>query len=138
MKKVYVEIKGKVTSGGETDSLSYSTEGRLCKKSGKYYIQYSEGLMTGGGECHTTIKVNPAGVITMLRSGAANTQMIFEAGRSHISCYETECGNLTVNVTAGEVNIDMDDNGGSLDIDYNLSINNLQNSRNHVNVRVRS
>ena len=138
MKKVYVEINGRVTSGGETDSMNYSTEGRLSKRSGKYYIQYVEGLLTGGGECRTTIKVNPAGVVTMLRSGAANTQMIFEAGRSHMSCYETEYGNLTVNVTAGEVSIDMDDNGGSLDIDYNLSINNLQSSRNHVNVRVRS
>ena len=138
MKKVYVEINGMVTADGETDTMNYSTEGRLCKKSGKYYIQYTEGELMGGGECRTTIKVNPAGIVTMLRSGASNTQMIFEAGRSHISCYETDFGNLTVNVTAGEVNIDMDDDGGSVDIDYNLSINNLTNSRNHVNVRVRS
>ena len=138
MKKVYVEINGSVTADGETDAMSYSTEGRLYKKSGKYYINYTEGLLSGGSECSTTIKVNPAGVVTMLRSGAANTQMIFEAGRSHISCYETECGNLTVNVTAGQVSIDMDDDGGSVDIHYNLSINNLTNSRNHVNVRVRS
>ena len=137
MKKVYVEINGRVTMDGETDTMSSSTEGKLYKKSGKYYINYTEGQLLGGSECSTTIKVNPEGIVTMMRSGAANTQMIFEEGRSHMSCYETDCGNLNVNVTAGEVRIDMHDDGGSVDIDYNLSINNLPGTRNHVNVQVR-
>lgn len=138
MKKVYVEINGSVTADGETDRMNYSTEGSLYKKSGKYYIHYTEGELLGARECRTTIKVNPAGVVTMLRSGETNTQMTFETGKRHISCYETECGNLTVSVTAGKVLIDMTDNGGSLDIDYNLSINNVTNSHNHVSVRVRA
>lgn len=138
MKKVYVEINGSVTADGETDRMSYSTEGSLYKKAGKYYIHYTEGEILGARECRTTIKVNPSGVVTMLRSGETNTQMIFEAGRRHISCYETDYGNLTVSVTADDVNINMDDNGGSLDIYYNLSINSVTNSKNHVNVKVRS
>ncbi len=138
MKKVYVEIDGSVTNAGETDRMNYSTEGSFCKKSGKYYIHYTEGTLLGAGECKTTIKVSPNGVVTMLRSGEANTQMIFEAGRRHISCYETEYGNLTVGVTAGKVLIDMNDNGGKLDIDYSLTINNVTKSRNRVVVRVRA
>lgn len=137
MKNVYVEINGRCTVDGETDTMNYSTEGKLYKKSGKYYINYPETLASGGGECSTTIKIHPSGIITMMRSGEANTQMVFEAGRSHMSCYETDFGNLNVNVTAGEVNFDMNDNGGFVDIDYSLSVNNLQRTQNHINVRVR-
>lgn len=137
MKNVYVEIRGSVTADGETDSMNYSTEGRLRKKNGKYYIHYTEGELLGRSKCNTTIKVNPEGIVTMLRSGEANTQMIFEKDRCHMSCYETDFGNLTVSVTAGKVNIDLDDNGGTVDIDYNLTINNVARSRNHVSVKVR-
>ncbi len=137
MKKVYVDVNGSVTSSGDTDNMSYSTEGSLYKKSGKYYINYSEGELLGAEKCRTTIKVNPEnGVVTMLRSGGANTQMIFEEGKNHISCYETECGMLTVSVTAGEVLIDMNEDGGLLEMDYSLAINDMRASRNHVSVRV--
>lgn len=138
MKNVYVDIKGTVTADGETDHMQYSTEGLLTKKNGKYYIQYKEGELSDGIKCNTTIKVNPDGIVTMLRSGEANTQMIFEKNRCHISCYETNFGNLTISVTADKVDIDLNDNGGTVDIGYNLSINNTPKSRNNVFVKVRA
>ncbi len=137
MKQVYVEINGNVTTDGETDKMNYSTEGKFYKKSGKYYINYPEGELLGREKCSTTLKVAPDGVVTMLRSGEANTRMVFEKGRCHISCYETPYGNLTVSVTANDVSINMDENGGNLNIDYNLSINNLTRSRNLLSVRVK-
>ncbi|MGN1097416.1 MAG: DUF1934 domain-containing protein [Clostridia bacterium] len=138
MKQVYVEINGHVTTDGETDTMSYSTEGKLYKKSGKLYINYTEGELLGREKCSTTLKVAPDGVVTMLRSGEANTRMVFEKGQCHISCYETPYGNLTVSVTANDVAVNMNESGGHLDIDYNLSINNTTNSRNHLVVKVRS
>lgn len=138
MKQVYVEINGNVTTGGETDKLSYSTEGKLYKKSGKLYISYTEGELLGREACSTTLKIAPDGVVTMLRSGEANTRMVFEKGRCHISCYETPYGNLTVSVTTSDIAVNMDESGGNVDIDYNLSINNISKSRNLLSVRVRS
>ncbi len=137
MKQVYVEINGHVTTGGDTDKMNYCTEGRFYKKSGKYYINYPEGELIGREKCSTTLKVSPDGVITMLRSGEANTRMVFEKGQCHISCYETPFGNLTVSVTANDVSISMDEDGGKLDIDYNLSINNVSHSHNLLSVKVR-
>ena len=137
MKKVYVEVEGKITADGSTDCVNYSTEGSLYKKSGKYYIHYTEGSLTVGKDCRTTVKVNPEGVVTLMRSGEVNTQMTFERGKCHISCYETVGGNITVSVTTGDLLIDMNDNGGRVEMDYRLSINNAANSRNHVSIRVR-
>lgn len=138
MKNVYVDIKGSVTIDGETDTMSYSTEGLLRKKNGKYYIQYKEGELSDGIKCNTTLKVNPDGIVTMLRSGEANTQMIFEKNRCHMSCYETDYGNLTISVTASKVNINLNDDGGTVDIGYHLSVNNTPQSHNNVFVRVRA
>ncbi len=137
MKQVYVEINGHVTAGGDTDKMNYCTEGHFYKKSGKYYINYPEGELIGREKCSTTLKISPDGVITMLRSGEANTRMVFEKGQCHISCYETPFGNLTVSVTANDVSVNMDEDGGKLDIDYNLSINNISHSHNLLSVKVR-
>ncbi len=137
MKQVYIEINGNVTSDGETDKMNYSTEGKLYKKSGKFYISYPEGELLGREKCSTTLKVAPDGIVTMLRSGETNTRMVFEKGRCHMSCYETPFGSLTVSVTANDIMINMDENGGNLDIDYNLSINNVTRSRNRLNVKVK-
>ncbi len=138
MKQVYVEINGNVTADGDTDRMSYSTEGQLYKRSGKFYINYPEGELLGREKCSTTLKVAPDGVVTMLRSGEAHTRMVFEAGRCHMSCYETPFGNLTVSVATNEVKVDMSEDGGKLDIDYNLTINNTSHSRNRLSIKVRS
>ncbi len=138
MKQVYVEINGNVTTDGDTDRMSYSTEGQLYKKSGKFYINYPEGELLGRERCSTTLKVAPDGVVTMLRSGETHTRMVFEAGQCHMSCYETPFGNLTVSVATNELSVDMSENGGKLDIDYNLTINNTSHSRNRLSIKVRS
>lgn len=138
MKQVYVEIKGNVITGGETDSMSYSTEGQLYKRSGKFYINYPEGELLGRERCSTTLKVAPDGVVTMLRNGEAHTRMVFEKGQCHMSCYETPFGNLTVSVTANDVEIDMGENGGQVNLDYNLAINSVSHSRNRMSIKVRS
>lgn len=138
MKQVYVEINGNVTTDGDTDRMSYSTEGQLYKRSGKLYINYPEGELLGREKCSTTLKVAPDGVVTMLRSGETHTRMVFEEGQCHMSCYETPFGNLTVSVATNEIKVDMGENGGRLDIDYNLTINSTTHSRNRLSIRVRS
>ncbi len=138
MKNVYVEIKGVVTTDGEADTMSFSTEGRLYKKAGKYYIQYTESEALGVGDCKTVLKVNPAGTVILLRSGGSNTQMVFEEGKQHISCYETEIGNLNVIISTGSLAIDLIDDGCSVTIDYSLTINAAAKTQNHLEVRVRS
>ena len=137
-KDVYISIKGSQSYDGEKDGMEMTTAGKFYDKDGKYYISYAEGELTGLEKCNTTLKISPDGVVTMMRHGHTNTHMIFEKGRRHIGHYETPYGDFTISVTANNVDVSLDENGGNIDIDYIMDINNVACSHNGISLRVRA
>lgn len=137
-KDVYISITGSQDYDGEKDSLEMTTAGKFYDKDGKYYISYVEGEMSGLEKCNTTLKISPDGIITMMRHGHTNTHMIFEKGKCHIAHYETPYGDFTISVTANDINVSLDENGGNIDIDYMMDINNVARSRNELSLRLRA
>ncbi|MBE7054917.1 MAG: DUF1934 domain-containing protein [Ruminococcaceae bacterium] len=137
-KDVYISIKGSQDYGSDGDSMELTTAGKFYDKDGKYYLSYVEGELTGLEKCTTTLKVEPCGVVTMMRYGQTNTHMIFEKGKCHIGHYETPYGDFTISVTANDINVSLDENGGNIDIDYIMDINNVSRSRNGISLTVRA
>lgn len=137
-KDVYISIKGSQEYEDDRDSMEITTAGRFYNKDGKFYLSYVEGEMTGLEKCNTTLKISPDGIVTMMRRGQTNTHMIFEKGRCHIGHYETPYGDFTISVTAKHVNVNIDENGGNIDIDYIMDINNVARSRNGISLTVRA
>ena len=136
-KEVYISIKGSQDYDGEKDSMEMTTAGKFYDKDGKFYISYAEGELTGLEKCNTTLKISPDGIVTMMRHGHTNTHMIFEKGKCHIGHYETPYGDFTISVTANDINVSIDENGGNIDIDYIMDINNVARSRNDLSLNVR-
>ncbi len=137
-KDVYISITGSQDYDGEKDSLEMTTAGKFYDKDGKFYISYAEGELTGLEKCNTTLKISPDGTVTMMRHGHTNTHMIFEKGKCHIGHYETPYGDFTISVTANDINVSLDENGGNIDIDYMMDINNVARSRNGLSLSVRA
>ena len=137
-KDVYISIKGSQEYEDDCDSMEITTAGRFYNKDGKFYPSYVEGEMTGLEKCNTTLKISPDGIVTMMRRGQTNTHMIFEKGRCHIGHYETPYGDFTISVTANNVSVDIDENGGNIDIDYIMDINNVARSHNGISLTVRA
>ena len=137
-KDVYISIKGSQSYDGEKDGMEMTTAGKFYDKDGKYYISYAEGELTGLEKCNTTLKISPDGVVTMMRHGHTTTHMIFEKGIRHIGHYETPYGDFTISVTANNVDVSLDENGGNIDIDYIMDINNVACSHNGISLRVRA
>ncbi len=135
-KDVYISIKGLQELDGEKDNIEITTEGRFYNKDGKYYISYNEGELSGLEKCSTTLKIAPDGIVTMMRRGHTNTHLVFEKGRCHTGHYETPYGDFTISVTAKKMNVDIDDNGGNIDIDYVLNINNIAQTHNGISLKV--
>lgn len=135
-KRVYVSIKGESKVNGENDTTELMTEGLYTQKGGKYLLKYRESLEEGGQDCSTVIKFD-RGVMTMTRSGASNTQMIFEPGKRHISHYETPVGSFTVGIMTDSINIDVNEDGGDINVRYMLDINQgvMVENRLHLNIR---
>ena len=137
-KDVYISITGTQELDGEKDSVEMTTEGKFYNKDGKYYLCYTEGELSGLEKCSTTLKISPDGIITMLRRGQTNTQLVFEKGQRHTGHYETPYGDFTISVMANEVNFSIDDSGGNIDIDYIMDINNVARSHNGISLSVRA
>ena len=137
-KDVYISIKGSQAYEDDQNKMEVTTSGKFYDKDGKYYVSYVEGELTGMEKCNTTIKVSPDGTVTMMRHGQTNTHMIFEKDKCHIGHYETPYGDFTISVTANKIDVSLDENGGNIDIDYIMDINNVARSRNGISLTIRA
>ena len=137
-KDVYISIKGSQSYEDDQNKMEVTTAGKFYDKDGKYYVSYVEGELSGMEKCNTTIKVSPDGTVTMMRHGQTNTHMIFEKDKCHIGHYETPYGDFTISVTANKIDVSLDENGGNIDIDYIMDINNVARSRNGISLTIRA
>ena len=137
-KDVYISIKGSQDYGDNNDAVELTTAGKFYDKDGKFYLNYNEGEFSGLEKCTTTVKISPDPIVTMMRHGKTNTHMIFEKGKCHIGHYETPYGDFTISVTAKDINVSLDENGGSIDINYTMDINNVSRSDNTISLTVRA
>jgi uncharacterized beta-barrel protein YwiB (DUF1934 family) len=69
----------------------------------------------------TTFRVEPDKVI-LTRTGKLNSQMIFQEGQSHNSLYQMEFGALMITVCATRIFVQLDDDGGVIDLVYSIDI----------------
>lgn len=133
---VIISIKGRQTGENGPDEMELVTEGRLiCNEKG-VLVSYKESELTGLEGTTTLLRINGP-VITLLREGTVNTQMVFEEGRRHLSMYETPYGALSVGVNTRRVKNTIGETGGELEIDYAIEVDNLMVGRNFLSMQVK-
>ena len=109
--------------GQEPEKMELVTEGKLDYRSGGWDVSYAESELTGLEGVTTTFRVEP-GKVTLTRSGQLNSQMVFSEGIPHDSLYEMPFGALMLTVTARRVMYDLMEDGGFIDLIYEISIEN--------------
>lgn len=136
-KNVIISIKGRQTPVEQDISeLEFVTEGKYYKKGDTYYVMYKESEVTGMDGTTTTLKVD-RDMVTLMRFGSVNSQFIFKKGKKHVSYYDTEYGAFTVGILANEVNVNVDDNGGEIEVDYELEIDDNKSGNNDFCMLIR-
>ena len=136
-KNVIISVKGtQVSPDNDTNMLELVTEGKYYKKGDSYYVTYKESEVTGMDGTTTTLKVAD-GKVTLMRFGAVNSQFIFEEGQKHMSYYDTAYGAFTIGVLANKVDIDVNDRGGEIWVDYQLEIDNNKSGENDFYMLIR-
>ena len=108
-------------SDGEPEVIELTTEGTLEKQKEVWEISYEESDLTGLAGVTTTFRVGPRGVV-LKRTGAIENQMIFMEGRKHESLYRLDFGALMLTVMATKVESNVTETGGTVDIHYNIEI----------------
>lgn len=135
-KDVIIHIDGKPKYDGmEGEEIQLTTNGRLYRKNGRYYIMYKESELTGMEGSTTTLKIENERV-TMMRSGSYPSHMVFEKGKKHIGVFNTETGAMTVGISARDIQSQICDDGGSLTIDYAIEVDYILSGENLFRIDV--
>ena len=94
-------------------------------RDGGWDISYEESALTGLEGVTTTFRVEPSRVV-LKRTGKLRSQMIFEQGVPHETLYQMAFGTLLMTVKATFVFFDIVEDGGTIDLSYNLDIENAE------------
>lgn len=126
MTKVVLSIRGRQTYvGQEPEIIELMTEGNMEFRDGGWDISYEESELTGLEGVTTTFRVEPGKVI-LTRTGKLFSEMVFQEGKTHDSLYRMPFGALMLTVKATRVYFDLVPDGGSIDLVYNINIENTE------------
>ena len=123
---VVLHIRGQQTyADQEPEIIELTTEGWMQFRNGGWDISYEESELTGLAGVTTTFRVEP-GRVTLDRKGALNSQMIFEEGVAPDTLYQMAFGTLMLTVKAAFVYYDIVSDGGTIDLSYQINIENTE------------
>ena len=123
---VVLSIRGRQTyADQEPEVIELLTEGTMEFRGGGWDISYEESALTGLEGVTTTFRVEP-GKVTLTRTGKLQSQMIFEEGVAHDTLYQMAFGTLMMTVKATFVFFDIVEDGGTIDLSYNIDIENTE------------
>lgn len=137
IKDVIIDIKGIQGIDDDTDTIEFSTDGRFGIKDDSYFISYDEGQMLEGNlEVKTSIYIKPDSVV-LQRNGAIKSRMVIEKGVRNTCFYSTPHGNLVLGIYGEKLDYSLTENGGSLNMSYNIDSDLKLVSKNSVNISIR-
>ena len=121
-KQVVLSVKGTQSyMDQEPENIELVTEGVLEDADGGWKITYAESDLTGLSGVQTTFFVK-SDTVTLTRTGKLSSQMVFKEGVSQDSLYRMEFGALMLTVCATRVEFDLSEDGGTIDLSYNISV----------------
>ena len=122
--RVMLNIQGRQSyQDQDPDIIALETEGFMELRDGGWNISYEESDLTGLAGVTTTFRIEPEKV-TLTRHGKLFSQMVFQLGVAHESLYQMEFGALMMRVCAKQVYFDVTPDGGSVDLVYDIEIEN--------------
>ena len=119
---VILSIRGcQYYSEQEPEVIELVTEGTLEYRAEGWDIRYEESDLTGLAGVTTLFRLEPGQVI-LQRSGKLRSEMVFREGVSHESLYQMEFGALMLTVCAKQIEANISQQGGTIDLLYSVQI----------------
>lgn len=138
MSKAMLTICGcQYHSDAEPETIELTTEGSLTRSETGWEIAYEESDMTGMEGVKTTFCIEP-GLVRLRRTGKLRSEMVFREGVPHESLYQLDFGALLITVCARQISASIGPRGGSVDLTYDIEIEQAGNGivEYHLDVRV--
>jgi len=123
--------------GHDTDGPELISLGEYDYAADGIRFAYLESELTGLNGTKTVFQIRPPEEVVLTRRGGVNAQMVFRPGEKHSFRYQTSVGALNLTVLTRALNIRMNEHGGDLAIEYDLSFEQAYLSRNKFYIKVR-
>lgn len=120
----------------EPDATELVTEGSMQVAGDGIILRYRESALTGMEGTTTVFRVRGPQVI-LTRTGAVNSQMVFEEGRQHTSLYETPYGELAIDIQTSRLRHNLTERGGIMEIRYSIAVEHAVTGKNRFKIQVR-
>jgi len=138
MKKVMISIKGlPALMDNEQESFELMTDGEYSQEDGISTFSYVESELTGLNGLMTTFNVEPDRVI-LRRGDGFSGDMIFSEKQKHHFLYDTPFGSIMMGIDTHSIKKDLEDDGGSLEIRYDIEVDNVSVSQNLFRIDIRT
>ena len=135
-KQVLITVDSKMDDlSGENNALSLVTEGKLLVENDEYVLSYEESQITGLNGTTTVIRASNDSV-TLIRHGSVSSRMLFEVGKTHLTDYQTQYGSIMLGITAQKVDVNMNESGGQINVDYIVEYNRAYGGKNSISVKI--
>ena len=116
---VLLTVKGRQSCAGESDETELTTEGLLEETAEGWRLTYRETELTGLAGSTTCFTIAP-GRVTLRRSGAVQSLMIFEEGERRAFRYATAYGSFAMETETERIRWHMSARGGLVELRYRL------------------
>ncbi|MER2063908.1 MAG: DUF1934 domain-containing protein [Alkalibacterium sp.] len=130
-----IKMETSYVQNGETHHHSFEETGRVVYMNSSYYIRFEEAHELG--TVPVTIKINPDGVVQLIRHGEQTTRFVFDSDRETESNYRTPAGIIPLTVTTDDIRVSYYDRpfAGRIWVDYSLSVNQQKLGDYHIRLR---
>ena len=140
MKEMMLKIKGTQKRDGEPlDVIEFMTMGRMYQKGDATYLVYDETEISGMEGRTTTIRVtgDSARMLRFTDDKAQNTRLDFDKGKIYEGFFRTPVGMIEIAVKTNELvnNLTLE-NGGHINIDYDIELMGVIEAKNTLDIEV--
>ncbi|MGI6721323.1 MAG: DUF1934 domain-containing protein [Anaerovoracaceae bacterium] len=140
MKKIRLKIKGTyIYEDTEEDQMELVTEGKLYSYGDLIYLTYDESEMSGLKGCKTRLTLDGQ-TVSMTRRGSSvgiDTEIHFEKGKRYSGYYDTPYGPVEMEVLTNDLHNNVTAEGtGNVEIDYDVSLKGVSESRSRLNIEI--
>ena len=136
--KALISIKGKpAMADSDDDGFELMTDGEYVWENGISTFSYVESELTGLDGLLTTFNVEPDRIV-LSRGDGMSGDMIFAEDLKHHFLYETPYGSITMGIDTLSIKKNMRVDGGSLEIRYDIEVDNVPVSQNLFEIDIRA
>lgn len=131
-----ITVRGtQIAEGEQPQTIELVTDGTFAVAEDAYVICYTESTMTDMPGVKTMFRVADEQIV-LTRSGGIESEMVFRPGERTESLYDVGVGAMLLSVSTKRVSIDMNDEGGMCEFDYNVELEHTPVSRNRYHLTV--